>query len=988
MMRLDLFGAPALVADGATHALPFERRHQLVAFLALKRAWVARAEIAALLWPDQSDRLASTNLRKALFRLQSSERLPRIDADGGALRLVVDTDVAAFEQALRDERLADAVTLRRGELLAGYDDDTSEAWSGWLRYERGRLRDAWRGAALRRLDAGIDADEGIALSAKLLDVDALDEAALKLHLAWLAKGGQAARARAAYREFVRRLDAELGIAPGAELRAMHDALGAARAPERVPVLPADDGFIGRTAELKRLAGYIARDDCRLVTLVGPGGVGKTRLARRVLDDHASFGDGVAFVPLDDLATSGELATRLARELGVRLAGSGDPLDQVVAHLRERAMLLALDNFEQLAGDAATLQRILDACPRVKLVVTSRVRLALPGEWLLPLSGLPWPDAEDVDRFEAFDAVRLFVRAAQRVEPALVPVSEAAAILDICRRVEGLPLALELAASWTRVLSCEAIAHELREGTELLHAVDASRPARQASIEVVFDQSWKHLGAAEREVLARLSVFRGGFAPDAARAVCGAPLPVLGALADKSLVRKDGARLHLHPLVQQLAAQRLGDGEARDIAARAHAEHYLRMVARFGSAIADGDRDALLTVETEFENVRAAWRYAVTAGIGDLAARSAVVLLSFCDLRGRLEDGLALMREAAASTAAAQDASLHVLAEACASHLEYRLDRYPQALVVAEAAFAAADPERDGDAHVQALKTLAACSFRLGRLDDARRHYQTALDARPASVHPNHAAAMLDNLALIEHAMGNDDAALDLSRRSLAVHRQLGDAAGVALCLNNLGTMHMDLQDFAQAGVCLREGLAIAERQGLVATRTLVLINLAQVAVEIEDDDAAVAAVERAREAADASRNRVMVCWVHLIATKLCVRRGDPGPARNELVAALEIARNVQRPILQRSAIVTFAEVLAAQGETGAARRVLTFVAAHPATSNRERADIEVKLARLPGEDGRDLPWPDGLSLDALVERIAGEAPEAHAGLVALLRAPP
>ena len=986
MMRLDLFGAPALVADGETHALPLERRHQLVAFLALKRTWVARAEIAALLWPDQTDKLASTNLRKALFRLQSSERLPRIDADGGALRLAVDTDVATFEQSVRDDRLADAVALRRGELLAGYDDDTSEAWSGWLRYERDRLRDAWRGAALKCLDTGLDADQGIALSATLLDIDPLDEAALRLHLGWLAKGGQAARARAAYRDFVRRLDAELGIAPGAELRALHDALGVARATERTPALPADDGFVGRSAERKRLAGYVARDDCRLVTLVGPGGVGKTRLARRVLDDHASYGDGVAFVPLDDLTSSAELGTRLARELGVRLAGSGDPLDQVIAHLCERAMLLALDNFEQLAGDAATLQRILDACPRVKLVVTSRVRLALPGEWLLPLSGLPWPDAEDVDRFEAFDAVRLFVRAAQRVEPALVPATEAAAILDICRRVEGLPLALELAASWTRVLSCEAIAHELREGTELLHAVDASRPARQASIEVVFDQSWKHLGTVEREVLARLSVFRGGFAPDAARAVCGAPLPVLGALADKSLVRKDGARLHLHPLVQQLAARRLGDGEAHAAAARAHAEHYLRMVARSGSTIADGDRDALLAVEAEFENVRAAWRFVVASGLGDLAARCAVPLLSFCDLRGRLEDGLALMRQAAASSAAATDTSLRVLAEACASHLEYRLDRYPQALAVAEAAFAAADPERDVEARVQALKTLAACSFRLGRLDDARRHYQSALDARPAGVHANHAAAMLDNLALVEHALGHDDEALDLSRRSLAIHRQLGDAAGVALCLNNLASMYMDLRDFVQAGACLREGLAIAERQGLTATRTLVLINLAQVAVEVEDDDAAGAAADRAREAADASRNRVMACWVHMIATRLGVRRGDLGRARAELVAALDIARTIQRPILQRSAIVTFAELLAGQGETRAARRVMTFVAAHPTTTNAERTDIEVKLARLPGGHGSDPPWP-GLTVDALVERIAGEAPEAHAGLVALLRVP-
>jgi hypothetical protein len=210
------------------------------------------------------------------------------------------------------------------------------------------MRDAWRGAALKRLDAGLDADEGIALSATLLGIDPLDEAALRLHVGWLAKGGQA-RVRAAYRDFVRRLDAELGIAPGAELRAMHDALGAARA-RREPLTT----FHGREGELAAIAGAFGCGD-RLVTLVGPGGVGKTRLARRVLDDHASFGDGVAFVPLDDLTSSAELGTRLARELGVRLAGSGDPLDQVIAHLRERAMPLALDNSSS-RGDAATLQR--------------------------------------------------------------------------------------------------------------------------------------------------------------------------------------------------------------------------------------------------------------------------------------------------------------------------------------------------------------------------------------------------------------------------------------------------------------------------------------------------------------------------------------------------------------------------------------------------------------------------------------------------------
>ena len=207
--------------------------------------------------------------------------------------------------------------------------------------------------------------------------------------------------------------------------------------------------------------------------------------------------------------------RIARELDVRLAGRQEPLDQVIEFLRERQTLLALDNFEQLAHDASILERLLQACTGLKILVTSRVRLAVSMEWLLPLEGLPCPEAEDQDRFEAFDAVRLFVQAA-RVEPTLVPAVEAASIVDICRQLEGLPLALELAAAWTRVLSCDAIAAELRQGTELLHAVDAAHPARHASIDVVFDQSWRLLSQIERRAVALIGFSRRFFGRSRAR----------------------------------------------------------------------------------------------------------------------------------------------------------------------------------------------------------------------------------------------------------------------------------------------------------------------------------------------------------------------------------------------------------------------------------------------------------------------------------------
>jgi predicted ATPase len=549
-LRLCLFGSPTIECGDESFALPFERRSQLLVFLALRRSWVGRAELAAMLWPEQERKLAHANLRKIVFRLQLAPWSARVESQGGALRFDAETDVADFESALREGRNADALTLRRGELLSGFDDDGNEAWSNWLRGERDRLRVAWRSAALDRVAADINAGQGIALSARLLDADPLDEAALHAHMSWLARDGQSARARQAYREFSGRLAEDLALAPGAELAALHDSLATT-----VPLRAADDGFIGRSVELRAISALLAQDDCRLLSLVGPGGVGKTRLAQRAIDElETSFSDGVAFISLEDLRVPSEFGARLAHGIGVDPTDGRDPLDHAIDVMRERRMLLVLDNFEQLAAGASMLDRLLQACARLKIIVTSRSRLGVTSEWLLPVEGLPCPEVEDEDRVEAFDAVRLFVKAARRVAPTLNVTAEAAAIGEICRRVEGLPLALEFAAAWTRVLSCEAIAAELRQGSTLLRDAAAAYPARHASIDVVFDDSWRRLSGPERDALSRLSVFRGGFSPEEARAVAGASLHVLGALADQSLLRKEDARLHLHPLVQQWAAR--------------------------------------------------------------------------------------------------------------------------------------------------------------------------------------------------------------------------------------------------------------------------------------------------------------------------------------------------------------------------------------------------------------------------------------------------
>ncbi len=420
-LALSLFGAPTISSGGESLALDFERRTQLVAYLALKRAWVSRSELAALLWPDQQPKLAHTNLRKAVFRLQSFPWSDRIEVQAGALRFEVDTDVATFEAAIAVGRVVDSLALRRGDLLTGFDDPSNDNWTNWLGFERDRLRAAWRSAAQKHLEGDLDPASGIEFAARLLEDDPLDDAALRALMTWLVRAGQGARARRAYRAFAERLQQELGLAPSSELKALHDTLAPAAATPGAAASstpPAgDDGFIGRTVEMRRIAALLAQPDCRLLCLSGPGGVGKTRLAQRATRELASeFPDGATFIPLDDLTSTGQLGGRLARELGVTLSGRTDPLDQVIDALRSSRALLVLDNFEQLAAEASVLDRLLAACSRVKLIVTSRVRLGLASEWMLPLEGLAVPDAEDEDRAEAFDAVRLFMRAAQRVNP--------------------------------------------------------------------------------------------------------------------------------------------------------------------------------------------------------------------------------------------------------------------------------------------------------------------------------------------------------------------------------------------------------------------------------------------------------------------------------------------------------------------------------------------------------------------------------------------
>src|SRR6266545_4062733 len=393
----------------------------------------------------------------------------------------------------------------------------------------------------------------------------------------LAFSGQRSAALAQYATCRRVLDEELGVAPEEETTALYARIqrgadvaspSAARPSDNLAAHTPLTPLIGREGELAQLAERLEDRNCRLLTLIGPGGIGKTRLALQIASGlRGSFRDGVYFVPLAALNAADMLVPAIASALGFALHGLADPKAQLLAYLRTKDMLLVLDNFEQVLDGADVLSDLIQAAPGVVVLATSREPLHLRVEWLMDLDGLPVPQDVEASSVERSSAVQLFVQTARRMQAdfALSPATSPS-VVRICQLVAGTPLAIELAAAWVRSQSCVEIARALEQSLEQLATTMRDVPARHRSMRAVFEHSWRLLSDAEQGVLRRLAVFRGGMEADAAEQVAGATSSLLAALVDKSLLRRNGAgRYDLHELVRQYAGEQLeAAGEAGEI----------------------------------------------------------------------------------------------------------------------------------------------------------------------------------------------------------------------------------------------------------------------------------------------------------------------------------------------------------------------------------------------------------------------------------------
>jgi predicted ATPase/DNA-binding SARP family transcriptional activator len=661
-LRVRVLGATELAVDGRPLVgLASAKATALLVYLAVTRAAQSRSTLAGLLWSDLPEATARANLRLALTKLRRA--LPA--------QLLVTRQTVALDptrpvwvDAVEVERLATgrpegkellaAARLCRGEFLSGFEAPGAELFDEWV---LGR-RAASRADQLALLERAVqdardraDATAGVEVARRMLELEPLHEEAHRALMWFLATGGQRGAALAQFETCRYLLREELGQDPSSATVALRDQIthtggftklppvGTPPVDNPPPPLPGSatlpvgapgtggsgssapgplTSLIGREEDLTRLHALLDDPACRLVTLVGPGGIGKTRLA---LEAGASrrerHRDGVVTVsfagtsPARPEEAADLVVTNLAAALGVSLAVPRDPRELLADHLAGRGLLLVLDNLEQLRDAAGVLAELLGRAPGVQILGTSRRRLGLGVEWLVEVPGLPYPPPGAEAEAAGYPAVQLFEDRARLLRPGFRPAADLAAVGRVCRLVAGMPLAIELAARWVRSASPAAIADRLAAGGELLATTAPDVEPRHRSIRSVIDWSWELLGEGERQAVARLSVMRGGFDLDAAAAVAQAGLPQLAGLVDHSLVEvgEDG-RYGMHELLRQYAAQRLAADPAEQ------AEVRRRHAAWFSGLLPDPDRPPPsegAELDADVENLRAATDWLVEQG---------------------------------------------------------------------------------------------------------------------------------------------------------------------------------------------------------------------------------------------------------------------------------------------------------------------------------------------------------------------------------------
>lgn len=611
---------------------------------------------------------------------------------------------------------------------------------------------------------------------------------------------------------------------------------------RVPATP----LVGRQRELRELGALLERPGVRLVTLTGAGGSGKTRLALALAAElAATVADGVFFCELDRLPDAGLLPSTIAKALGIGEAGAEPLLERLQAYVSHKSLLLVLDGFEQVLDAAPALTELLAVAPRLRLLVTSRAPLHLSGEHEYPVPPLAVPDAErprEPASVAGYDAVALFVERVRSVKPDFRLTAESAPVVaEICRRLDGLPLALELAAARIKVLPPQALLSRLSRSLEILSGGRRDLPERQRTLRATMEWSLGLLTEPEQRLFARLGVFAGGFRLEAAEAVAASEgeldvLEGVASLVDRSLLvereEPEGEpRFAMLTTVREYALERLEEnGEGEDLRAR-HADYFLDLAEATGSELEGPKRlSDLHRLERELDNLRAALDFYIEDEASEQALRLAGALSWHWFQRGHLNEGLASIEHVLALESE-RYAELRAAALLAAARLRREQGDRAAAGSLAEESLRLFEASGHRSGVALALYQLSIVSYFEGR-ESAPRAIELAQRALALARESQDGVALaqiLNGLGLALLYSGDHDRAVAALEEAAAIQRLRGNEWGVGAAVHNLGCAALERDDLGRAEECLLEGLEIFQRLDDRHGVAVSLLLLAQIA---------------------------------------------------------------------------------------------------------------------------------------------------------------